>query len=411
MLDLLAFVALGMALGVLTGLIPGVHVNNMIPMLLALAAGSAFCSLSLAAAIVAMMITYMFIRYIPSTFLGAPAPGTELSVLPAHRLLLEGKGYEAIRLTAFGSLGGLLLSAALILPMLVFIGPAYNLIKPQMHWLLLAVVVVMIVLERSKVRIAWGAAIFLISGLLGLLTLDTNLCGGDAALMPLLSGLFGVSVLLPSLTGKSSLPEQRVDDKPLEVRPHLKPLFAGTAAGALTGVIPGIGPSQGTVLAQLAVRSKGAKNFLVAVSGVDTAKALFSFVALYAIGKGRSGAAVAVGQLVDVGLRELVFLVGVALFVGGIAAFLQLRLGRFAAKHIQRLPYRAICLVVLVVIVCMSVYYSGLIGLPILATATAIGMLPPAVRVKRTHCMGVLMLPCILYFAGLKSGVLGAFGL
>ena len=411
MLDTLAFVALGIALGILTGLIPGVHVNNLTPMLLALAAGSAFCSLPLAAAIVAMTITNTFISYIPSTFLGAPEPGTELSILPAHRLLLEGEGYEAIRLTALGCLGGLLLSAALIWPMLAFVGPTYDLIKPQMHWLLLAVVVVMIALERSKAGIAWGAVIFLLSGLLGLLTLDTNLCNGDVALMPLLSGLFGASVLLPSLTSKSSLPEQRVDDEPIEVRPHLRPLCAGTAAGALTGVIPGIGPSQGTVLAQLVVRSKGSNNFLVAVSGVNTAKALFSFVALYAIGRGRSGAAVAVGQLVDIGLGELVFLVGVALFVGGIAAFLHLRLGRLAAKHIWRLPYRAICLVVFITIVCMSVYYSGLIGLPILVAATAIGMLPAVARVKRTHAMGVIMLPCILYFAGLKGPVLSAIGL
>ncbi len=411
MLETLAFVVLGVGLGTFTGLIPGIHSNNISPFLAALAVASSLSSMNLAAAVVAMAITNVFISYIPSTFLGAPEPGTELSVLPAHRLLLQGEGYEAIKLTALGCLGGLLLGAALLPPALFFIWPAYGILKPQMHWLLLAVVVVMIALEHSRARIGWAALIFLLSGLLGLLTLDTNLCGGDKALMPLLSGLFGLSVLLPSLAGKNSLPEQRVEEKPLEVRPNLRPLCAGTAAGALTGIIPGIGPSQGTVLAQLATRSRGMREFLVAVSGVNTAKALFSFVALYAVGRPRSGAAVAVGQLMEVGARELVFLVGVALLAGGIAAVLHLRLGRLAAKHIWRLPHRAVCLAVVVGITCLTVFYSGLIGLPILVTATAIGLLPAVTKVKRTHCMGVIMLPCILYFAGAKDGVLTALGL
>jgi len=113
----------------------------------------------------------------------------------------------------------------------------------------------------------------------------------------------------------------------------------------------------------------------------------------------------------DIGFRELVFLVGVALFVGGIAVILHMKLGRFAARNIGRLPYRATCIAVIVSIAGLSFYYSGLIGLLILATATAIGILPAVVNVKRTHCMGVIMLPCILYFAGLKGSVLAAFGL
>jgi putative membrane protein len=88
-----------------------------------------------------------------------------------------------------------------------------------------------------------------------------------------------------------------------------------------------------------------------------------------------------------------------------------MKLGRLAARNIRRLPYRATCIAVIASIVGLSFYYSGLVGLIILATSTAIGILPAVVNVKRTHCMGVLMLPCILYFAGMKGGVLSAFGL
>lgn len=413
MLEILAFVALGVGLGTFTGLIPGIHSNNISPFLVAIALTSDLPPMNLVAAIVAMMMTHTIISYIPATFLGAPEPGTELSVLPAHRLLLEGRGYEVIRLTAFGCLGALMLSAALALPLSFVFAPAYAFIQPQMHLLLLAVIVVMIALERSRSGILWAMAIFLLSGLMGLFTLDTNLVRGDVALLPLLSGLFGVSVLLLSAIRNSSLPEQIVDNpEPLEFRANARALCAGTGAGVLTGIIPGIGPSQGTVLAQLVTRSSGTREFLVGVSGVNTAKALFSFVALYAIARPRSGAAVAVDQLVDnVGFHELLFLIGVALVAGGIAVVLHLRLGRLAARHIGGLPYRAMCLTVISGMTVMTFWYAGLPGLLILATSTAIGVLPAVAKVKRTHCMGVIMVPCILYFAGVKDGVLAAIGL
>lgn len=412
MLELIAYTLVGVGLGTLTGLIPGIHVNNVCPLMVGLVAGSGLLPVNLVAVIVAMMITHTFISYIPATFLGAPEAGTELSVLPAHRLLLEGRGYEAVRLTAFGCLGALMLSAALTLPLSLVFAPTYEFIRPQMHWLLIAIIVVMIALERSRAGIAWAMTIFLLSGLLGLFTLDTNLIRGDVALLPLLSGLFGTSVLLLSAFRNSNLPEQDFNPESLEFRPNTRALCAGTGAGILTGIIPGIGPSQGTVLAQLATRSNDTREFLIGVSGVNTAKALFSFVALYAIARPRSGAAVAVSQLVDkVGLSELILLVGVALMAGGIAAALHLRLGRLAARHIGVLPYRAMCLTVIGGMVVMTFWYAGLIGLLVLATGTGIGMLPATVNVKRTHCMGVIMLPCILYFAGAKDIVLSVFGL
>lgn len=411
MLELLAFAALGTGMGVFTGLIPGVHVNNLAPVLVGLAAGSILAPMQAIALIVAMMLTHTFIDYIPSTFLGVPEEGTALSVLPAHKLVHEGKGYEVIRLTALGSLGALMLSAALVGPMLLVIGPAYESINPHMHWLLLAIIVVMFALERGWKSIGWAIAIFLLSGMLGVLTLDTNLGAGDAMLMPLLGGLFGMSVLLVSMKGQGKLPEQHITEEPIRLRSNARSICAGTSAGALTGVIPGVGPAQGTVLTQLATRSGGTRDFLVGVSGVNTAKALFSFVALYAIGRPRSGAAVAVGEIIDVGANELLLLIGIALFAGGLATILHLHIGKLATKHIHRLPYRAMCIAVMVGVTGLSFYYAGLVGLLVLATATAIGLLPAAVGVKRTHCMGVIILPCILYFAGLKEGVLSALGL
>ncbi|MGQ9788272.1 MAG: tripartite tricarboxylate transporter permease [Candidatus Hadarchaeaceae archaeon] len=408
MLETLAHVLTGVALGTVTGLIPGLHVNNLTPILIALAAGA---STEMAALIIAMSITNVFISYIPSTFLAAPEEGTELSVLPAHRLLLEGRGYQAIRLSAIGCLGGVMLSATLALPFMPMIGPIYNLIKPQMHLLLLAVTVLMISLEKSCQKIIWATAIFLMSGLLGLLSLDTNLLPADAALMPLLSGLFGISVLLPSIINCSSLPEQHVEEEPTKIQTGLKPVYVGTAAGILTGIVPSIGPSQGTVLAQLVGSSKGTEEFLMSVSCVNASKALFSFIAILTIGRGRSGAAVAVEKIIDTANINPLLIIGVALLAGGIAASLQLQLGKLVAKNVDRLPYRWLGAAVMAFILGLIFYSTGLTGLLVLIVATSIGLLPALVKVKRTHSMGALMLPCMLFFSGVKDGALTALGL
>jgi putative membrane protein len=408
MMTIILWMLAGVMLGVATGMIPGLHVNNLTPAFVLLAAGSG--SVEVASLVVAMSITNVFVSYIPATYLGVPEEGMELSILPAHRLLLEGRGHHAVRLSVVGCLGGIVAGAVLLAPFLLVVRPAYEFIKPNMHWLLLSVVAVMIALERSPVRMVWACAIFLLSGLLGLLALDGGFMKSDVALMPLLSGLFGASVLLPSIAGGCRLPEQRTEDGG-SLRGLGRPIVSGTVAGAVTGIVPGIGPSQGTVLAQLASGCSGTEEFLAAVSSVNTSKAMFSFAALYAIGRGRSGAAVAVGQILEMGAAELAMMVGVSLFAAGVAAVLTLWLSRIVARGMRRLPYRKMCIAVLILVSGLVLFYSGPAGMLVFLTATAIGILPAAVQVKRTHAMGVILLPCILFFAGVKENILSVIGL
>ncbi|KXB09466.1 hypothetical protein AKJ35_00790 [candidate division MSBL1 archaeon SCGC-AAA833F18] len=90
MIDLLGFALLGTCMGVFTGLIPGLHVNNITPILVGLVAGSTLGMMPALALIVSMMLTHTFLDYIPSTFLGVPDEDTALTILPAHKLVLEG---------------------------------------------------------------------------------------------------------------------------------------------------------------------------------------------------------------------------------------------------------------------------------------------------------------------------------
>ena len=147
MLELIFAFTIGTALGVLAGLIPGLHQNNFIPIILG--ASFLFEPMSAAIILISAAVVNSFVNYIPSILLGAPEDSSALSVLPGHRLLLQGRGYEAIRLTVIGNFLGAVFAVA-SLPLFTIIVPElYDIVRPNLFWILSFVVVYMIFSEKS----------------------------------------------------------------------------------------------------------------------------------------------------------------------------------------------------------------------------------------------------------------------
>jgi putative membrane protein len=119
-ITLIVCVALGFALGILSGLTPGLHLNNFAAMLLALSPSLINLGLTpyeIASIILAASISQTFFDAIPAIFLGAPDSETALTVLPGQKLMLEGRGVEAIRLSALGSAGSIIFALLLVAPL------------------------------------------------------------------------------------------------------------------------------------------------------------------------------------------------------------------------------------------------------------------------------------------------------
>ncbi len=206
MIEILLGVVLGVILGTVSGIIPGVHANTLAAVLLSLQAVLLVYlgPLALAGTMFAALITHTFVDAIPSTFLGIPDADTSLAVLPAHALCLEGNGEEAVRIAALGSACAMVIAVPLSL-LCFFLLPA---LQPYFDWwigiLLLASIGYMIVTCEAP---GWALAVFIVSGILGLFTLHYGyfswhlLEGESAILMPLLTGLFGISVLVTASRG------------------------------------------------------------------------------------------------------------------------------------------------------------------------------------------------------------------
>ena len=399
LIEIIIAMFLGILTGIFSGLTPGIHINlvsvivvSISPFLLQFTS-----PVILGVFIIALAITHSFLDAVPSIYLGAPDAGQELNVLPGHRLLLRGEGHNAIVYTLIGSLGSLLLCLILFPILLWAMLKADPFLKGIMGYMLIVIMAYMIMKEKGKWIIC--LTVFLLSGCLGLIILN-GIPNLRQPLFPLLSGLFGFSILLMSLLQKSSIPKQDFS-KPLTISTKnlTKAVSAASGVGFIAGFLPGFGSSQAAVVATEAVGDIGDEGFLTLVGGINTANFLISIGTAYVLDKARNGAIVAVNELMGkIEFSEMLLFLGVSLTVGGISTILALLISKQFAKWIVKVKYSTIVWSILIFITLLTIYFDGFIGLTILMTATALGLVTSYWKVAKSHLMGCLILPVILYF-------------
>ncbi|MBT8508045.1 hypothetical protein AZH53_06450 [Methanomicrobiaceae archaeon CYW5] len=390
-----AGIATGIALGTFSGLVPGIHANTMAGVLLAVQGlmATVFGVTGVAVSLFCALVTHTFLDCVPSTVLGVPDADTALSVLPAHRLSLEGRAEEAIRLSALGSA----LSVPLVLPLFALFFLYLPSIQPVLDWwigvILLGVAGVLIIHAESP---GWSLVVFCSSGILGLFTfrydyLSWHPFGTSSLLMPLLTGLFGIAVLAVSTHGL--LPAQARVAPSMEKGRLVRSTAIGTVAGALVGWMPGLSNATANALLSPGMQDgESGKEFIVATSAANSANAFLGLAALFALGRTRNGVMAALSEIAVPPL-------GILLIAGAVAALAAYLLTIGCSRGAQRIsgfPVRHVSAVVIVFVIILAGVTTGPFGLFILACASALGFVPPLVNVRRTMCMGVIMLPLIL---------------
>ena len=388
---------IGIAFGVFTGLTPGIHTNLVAVMLVS---ASPFLlvytnPIVLSVFIIAISVTNTFVDAIPSIFLGAPDADMALGVLPGHRYLLKGWGYQAVKLTLIGSFGAVILSILMFplsIPIVKFI---YPLVKDYIGWMLIIVVVFMILRDNKKL---WALFVFLIAGSLGLVVL--NMPKLEQPLFPLLSGLFGISTLLISLRDTNSIPEQKIEQD-IKIRPWiaLKALLSGQFSGFITAIFPGLGAAQAAVISMQITRKLGDHGFMILIGSINTVNFILSISALYAIDKARNGSIVAISQLMTgIDLKISALFLAATLVSGAASVYITLKIAKVFSRLMNKINYRTLVIIIILFITALAILLSGPLGLLVLAVSTAVGIIPAEVKVTRTHSMGCLLLPVILYF-------------
>ncbi|MEF8881448.1 MAG: tripartite tricarboxylate transporter permease [Halapricum sp.] len=392
-----AYVGGGICLGTVSGLTPGLHANTFALLLATLSTAVPGPPQFVAAAMLAAGITHTFLDIVPALALGVPDPAMAASSLPGHELVIAGRGREALRLSALGS--GLAVIAAVPLAI-----PLTEAMRNGMPWLnahlpvvLTAVVAVLILTEPNRPSRIGAAVVFAVSAILGLLTLDMAVGGivpvGNT-LAPLFAGLFGAPVLLDAIGGAGVPPQD--DPAVLTTRRSVLLLSGlGTLAGAIVGYLPGVSSAVAATMVLLAVpHSRGARGFVVATSGVNTATAIFALVAFVTFDTTRTGVLVAV-ESVQAPRALPLWLASIAI-AAMVAFVLVLVLGDRYLRIVGRLNNTHVSVGVLGLLVALIWLLSGVIGVGVFAVATLVGLVPPRVGARRVSLMGVLLGPLIL---------------
>lgn len=393
----IAYVLGGIALGTASGLVPGLHANNMALLLAATAGALPGPPRVVGAAMVAAGVVHSFLDVVPALAIGVPDPAMAASALPGHRLVLAGRGREALRLSAAGSGLAILFAVPLAVPMTRGMVALYPLLRAHLPLVLGAAAILLVLTESTSSQSIAGGACFLFAAGLGIATLDLDPAAPLAAgnmLAPLFAGLFGAPVLVEAFGG-AGVPSQADARLAVSRRSVGGLAFLGTVAGAIVGYVPGVSSAIAATLALLAVPGRyGARGFIVATSGVNTANTVFALFALVALGKPRTGVLVAFeSTAAPIDLPILLLSIAIAAAVGFV---LVLIVGDRYLGVVGLVDPRVVSVVVLVLLAALSLLFAGLVGVGTFCVAGVVGLVPARFGARRVHLMGVLMGPLVL---------------
>ena len=412
MIELVIACFIGILIGTTTGMIPGIHVNTAGAILFA-SSNFLLTKVSpefLCVLMVSMSIAHALIEFVPSMLLGVPQEGTATSILPGHRMVLQGRSKEVIRIVSVGGFGAIIVTI-LMLPIFSILLPFLHDVSKPFTWAILLVASIYLTYSlTSNFRdFLWSSLLFVISGILGWVIFQSPISSG-ATLMCVFSGLFGISTILFSLNDSSTIPHQNPFYELNIDYNKFKSIFAGGITGAILGFLPGFGPAQGTVIAQAVSGTNDCDdddtvNFLLATSGLNISDCLFSLIAIYIIGNPRSGIAVYMSYLIsEMSINHLLIFIFASLLAVSVSLALSLRLGDSFSRLMGGVDYKKMSIGVIIlqiVILYIFIFYYKAPPLYMtlaLITSTAMGMLPHYIGVGKSHLMGVLIIPAIVVY-------------
>lgn len=399
MIELILALLMGVIIGTITGVIPSFHTNLLSAILLTLSGFflTLTTPLALAIFIVALSTTHLFINFIPSILLGAPnEDNTALSVLPGHELLIKGQGYSAIIYSLYGCLIGLILTLVFSPLFYFFLPTIYSYAQRIMPFILILTTCFLIYFEKTNK--IWAIIIFTLSGFLGLATLPLPL---TEPLLPLFTGLFGISSLISSLGMKQKIPEQKIKslkqiNQTLTKKSMLKTIFASSISSPLCSFLPGLGSGQAAVIGAEVTGDLNRKEFLILLGAISTIVTSLSFITYFSIQKARTGVAVAIGKLLILSLTDIYYITGAIILSGVLAFFISMFLAKIFSRIISKINYPLVSCLLILFLVNLNIFFSGIMGLFVLLVSTCLGLLCIYSGVRRTHLMGCLIIPAII---------------
>jgi putative membrane protein len=310
-------------------------------------------------------------------------------------MLLEGRAHEAFILTLYGSI--------LAIPIILLFTPIFILYLPLLFEIIKSFIPFVLIFLSLFIILRdedffLGLIIFLLSGLLGLLTFSLPV---QQPLLPLLSGLFGLSSLLFSLKGKPKIQKQNLyalTQVKLTKREFSRSLFSSSLFAPLCSFLPGIGSGHAATLSS-EFTEQNPRQFLFSLGIINTVIMGLSYVTVYSISKARTGTAASVQQILTKITSLDLSIILLSIIVSGIIAFIiALAVSRFFVLFLNKINYKYLTWAIIGILILVNIFLSNWLGLLVLATSTCLGFFTISSSSRRINLMACLILPSISYY-------------
>ena len=143
---------------------------------------------------------------------------------------------------------------------------------------------------------------------------------------------------------------------------------------------------------------------IAVLSATNTAVTVMVLTFLYLVLRPRSGAALALNMMYPIdqwtGLEppsDYIRLMAITIGAGLFAVPVMIRVGQGMLKLHELIPLRSMVMGVVGFITILVWLSTGWIGIGVLIVGTAMGLMPPRIGIRRSHGMGIILVPIMIY--------------
>ncbi len=427
---------LGVLVSAPLSLVPALHVYNVIGLLVLIYLPlSAFLGpMFMIMFMFGLLVGYAMMNTLTSVYFSTPDDSTIFIVLPAQKYLTQGRGHEAVLLSAIGGLIGVFFLAVLVPLTMGVMGTLRELLAPHLFWILALITVFILMSEwpkdfsrgQSKLeRLAkgWSTLIpgiftFFIAGFFGFIIMRSQVIPahrGFQTLLPAFVGLFAVPWILTNLVSEMDIPEQHVTDSvDIEGKNAARGGAAGCLGGLLAAFFPAVTGGTGGLLAGHATAQRDERSFILSQGASKmvyyVGAAFLLFIPGLHLTRGTMGIMVNLFYTPQT-TSEFFLVAGVIAICGFIAFLLLIVMSKFAIKIVENIPVTKLNIGVLIIIHVIVLVVTSWQGLMIMWIGTSIGLVPVMFHSRRLNCLGVLLFPLMIELGGHGAFLAGLFGL
>lgn len=403
-MDTIIFTLLGITIGTLTGLVPGLH-SNLILLLIAGIYHSQIGPTNTAILVASSVGTSLYTHRLSFTF--HPVASSNLDSLdPAIRLMKRGKGKLSIYLMIaatnkaiiiVGILSLLVIGLTLLLQIDVLRALQSN-IKPLAILVILSWIAYTIYRSGSKAVLTFIG--FCLTGTFGYYVLHHEATRSDQHnILILLTSLIVIRMLTSTILDKKGRVPRQISRFELKEPKDLSIL--GALIGASTGFLAGLGSS--SIVSLFQNKAKTDEDYVYLSTAAESANAIVAIILMMIMSLGRSGEAVLLGRLLPNPEPFTIMLIAGCLITGLlVGATITKSLIDTYVSIAQLLPTKLVAIFILFLSLATLTLVENLVAVVVF---TIIGVLISIfchkAELPNQVTFGCLTIPVIIYYLGL----------